>query len=305
MTDRVCEVTRFDFAADPDTWYEAHISTAAVSGPVADGEGVYTVEIKFVVTAKIQNGHRSPPEGSIAKTVIMTDDRLIPCQSEMKQLLTLLADPLPGAGRIDWQRLRFRRILVRFGPRPTSADRNPVVAFRLPPGPDGKGGGDSLEPGPVAPPAPLHPEGSGSKGEHQVAPLPPGGGTHLAGRGAWLYGWKEIREALGLPREKERILRQLNEKQKGPIRRLGRGRPPEVFENELRAWWDDVEGRHEAYQRARATEEEALEKLQQSRRLSLKDGRTRGRRGEIVFPEVSMHVKKRRSDSQSRSSEND
>jgi hypothetical protein len=56
-----------------------------------------------------------------------------------------------------------------------------------------------------------------------------------------------------------------------------------VFEEDLLAWWHDLEGRYQARR-----EKEA------SRKHSLDRPMSYGRQGEEIFPELAMHVKQRR-----------
>jgi hypothetical protein len=285
--------TRFRFDHRPGTWYEASIGPSTVYGPVADEEALHAVEVKFVIDAKIQDGRRSPPEGSVAKVVMICDERLVPCRAEMRQLLTLLVGSLPGSSAIDWNRLIPGRVQLRFGPPPAPRDRNPVLEFRPPPGSDKDHQEGDPEPEQVDPPFPSPHEGEGPEAQDMPRPARPARDVSQSEPGVLLRGWKHICKTLGLRLDQKRALKRMNETQGGPIEKFGRGRPPEVFKNELLAWWSNLEQRAEASQQT-----------QKARRLTFNDPLPYGRQGEGVFPALSMHVKKRRSDRQPGSSQN-
>lgn len=98
-----------------------------------------------------------------------------------------------------------------------------------------------------------------------------------------IRGWKAICEFLEWPPKEWRALKRLNKTQNGPIRSLGRGKPPEVWSDELAKWWEDQDSRIQAAQEKEEPTNAALGSNFQY-----------GRKSEIVIPDTSMHVRKRR-----------
>ena len=98
-----------------------------------------------------------------------------------------------------------------------------------------------------------------------------------------LRGWKDICAHVGLPPDRRRSVKLLNETQGGPIRSLGRGKPPEVWNDDLLKWWEDQEGRHQT-----------LQEKQKSSQATVSDSFVYGHKGETVIPKAAMYVRKRR-----------
>jgi hypothetical protein len=96
-------------------------------------------------------------------------------------------------------------------------------------------------------------------------------------------GWKELCSKVDLKYTARRMLNRLNALQRGPIRTLGKGRPPEAWVDELIPWWNDLENRHAA-----------IRERQESAAATIAGGFEYGRGSEKVIPEVAMHVRKRR-----------
>jgi hypothetical protein len=287
MAENLHEVTRFGFDHHPETWYEARVATVAIRGPIADEEVFYSVELKFVIAAKIRDGRRCSPEGSIAKIVIVCDERLVPRRPEMQRLLALLVGPLHGPLRIDWKHLTFRQVVLRFGPPIAPRGRNPVLEFRLPPGSDKDHQEGGVEPEQGDPLYPSPRQGQVAETQDLARQGRPTRGANLDELGTLLRGWKEICKTIGWDPKQHRALKRLNGTLEGPIQTFGQGRPPQVFKNELLAWLVNLQQRYDASQQT-----------QKARQLCFKDPLPYGRKGEAVFPELSMHAKKRRSDRQ-------
>lgn len=123
---------------------------------------------------------------------------------------------------------------------------------------------------PVQPPGPLNP------------PLPE---SPLREPTSYLLSWREILECLGMSNRPEgrRRVRDLNERQEGPIIMPGPGGQPKVERSKLVAWWNQLEQTfHEREQK------------QADRRASASEQYRAGRRGGTVLPELDGSVKKRR-----------
>jgi hypothetical protein len=113
------------------------------------------------------------------------------------------------------------------------------------------------------------------------AGAPPPTGTVAPRR--LIRGWKELCNKVGLKYADRRMLHRLSASQSGPIRTLGRGRPPEAWEDALITWWNDQEKRHAA-----------VRERQESTAATLAGGFEYGRGSETVIPEVAMHLQRRR-----------
>lgn len=100
-----------------------------------------------------------------------------------------------------------------------------------------------------------------------------------------LRGWHRICAALKRPKNEWRGLKRMNEKHNGPIKSLGRGQPPVVFEDALRSWLDAM-----MEQKMKAAKDTVADKG------TLPDGFAWGKKGQKFFPEVGMGEKRRRKD---------
>lgn len=112
--------------------------------------------------------------------------------------------------------------------------------------------------------------------------------TFPRNRGRLLRGWKQICQVLKQKTEfdsNSRVLKRLSKTQGGPIRSLGKGRLPEVFQDDLLNWFSDQEGRLNA-----------LREKSRSTRASLQEATPYGRSGEKVFHQIRGHEKRRRKD---------
>jgi hypothetical protein len=288
---------RYVFESGP--WYRLRFATGSPTTYPSEGDEIVLANVNLVVLAKLVGGTTLPPEGEIAKFSFQCDASWFPVDHRMRELLSLLGEALPAGGEpFDWDRLRGREVLVRFAPPPRPGARNPLLDVRMPPPTDTQAlprepagavatssvHHDPCLPDPVAPSGPAAGSETGLHGRTAVpsdqAPVGAGGRARKL-----LRGWPEICNALErrCTAQEKRSLKLLNQSQGGPIKHFGRGRLPEAFEEELLAWWNDQEGRHR----------ELLER-DASRKHSLDRPMRYGRRGEEIFPDLSMHLKRRR-----------
>ena len=100
-----------------------------------------------------------------------------------------------------------------------------------------------------------------------------------------LHGWKDICKALELPYGAWRRLKRMNNSQGGPIRTMGTGIPPQVFEVELISWQADMEGRLRV-----------VDERRKSHKQSLAGARPWGRDNVRTDDKLGMSEQKRRSD---------
>ena len=101
--------------------------------------------------------------------------------------------------------------------------------------------------------------------------------------GDYLKNWREILAALDRKnnRAEKRFVAALNRQFAGPIVLPGRGGQPKVEKNRLIAWWNHLEILWETLGRGENTEANVA--------AQYKHGRN-----EVVFPEISGHVKRKR-----------
>jgi hypothetical protein len=248
--------------------------------------------VNLVVLAKFASGKKLPPEGEIAKFSFRCDASWIPVDHGMRKFLSLLGEILPADGEVfNWDGLRRRELLVKFAPQPRPGARNPLHDVRLPPPTDtelelgepvSSAANSSVHCAPCLPdPAQLPGFAAGSE-TNPSGRLP----VRAVGRARKLLrGWSDICEAVGRRSTKleHRLLKRLNESQGGPIKHFGRGRPPEVFEEDLLSWWNDLDRRYQAHQERLASAKYSLDRPMHY-----------GRRGEEIFPDLSMRVQRRR-----------
>jgi hypothetical protein len=288
---------RYLFESGP--WYQLRFATSSPTIRTSEGGEIYLADVNLVVLAKLINGTKARPEGEIAKFSFRCDSSWAPVDSKMKNLRTLLGAALSADGEpFDWDWFRFREVLVQFAPPPRAGARNPLLDIRIASCLDTQEWGEMRTPGGGTPSVPRDPsladpaalpaaEGKAETNLDGQTALPSAQSPVRTGRRdrKLLRGWPDICNALGIRSadNEKRSLGRLNKSQDGPIKHFGRGRLPEVFEEDLLTWWSDLEGRHQALQEKDA-----------SRRHSLDRPMHYGRRGEGVFPELSMHVQRLR-----------
>jgi hypothetical protein len=99
-----------------------------------------------------------------------------------------------------------------------------------------------------------------------------------------LMNWREILDALELEHteERQRQVRELNERYAGPIIFQGQGGQPKANKEKLLQWWNELERRFREAQQVRADKQATVAE------------QYRHGREETVVPKISGHVKKKR-----------
>lgn len=97
-------------------------------------------------------------------------------------------------------------------------------------------------------------------------------------------GWKGILTAVGETYSKEaaKALKRMNEKENGPIRKVGRGKPPRVDKARLLAWWDGLTERVDVQDQER-----------KNARATLSESYEHGTESVTVLPGIAGHAKRR------------